>query len=113
SDSHRAFGWAGALLLGMVACLPAAAGTVTASTPAGSGSEAATRIAANDSKKAPDTKQVVPINVSAAQAARAARHEYGGKVLGVRLEAGDKAPYYRVRLLSGGRVQVVHVTAHE
>lgn len=108
SDSHRAYSWTGLLLLGMAICLPASAGT--ASAPSG---QAATHLAAANGKTAPDTMQVVRINVSAAQAARAARHEYGGKVLAVRLEANGKAPYYRVKLLSGGRVQVVHVTAHE
>lgn len=102
--------WAGALLLGMTFCLPASAGTApTPNRP----DTAATQLAAASSKAAPVTSQVVRINVTAAQAARAARHEYGGKVLGVRLEANDKAPYYRVKLLSGGQVQVVHVTAHE
>src|SRR5699024_3243017 len=71
---------AGALLLGMALCLPAAI-------------QAA---AAND-KPTPDKTQVARINVTAAQAARTARNEYGGKVLGVRLEASDQAPYYRVK----------------
>lgn len=57
--------------------------------------------------------QVVNINVSAAQAARAARHEYGGKVLSVILAANDDTPYYQVKLLSSGQVRVVHVTAHQ
>lgn len=68
-------------------------------------------------KDSAPTKQaqtrVVQVNVSAAQAARAARREYGGKVLGVILEAQDQSPYYQVKLLSGGQVRVVRVTAHQ
>lgn len=67
----------------------------------------------NDSKPRKNEPESVPVNVSAAQAARAARQEYGGKVLGVILEADARAPYYRVKLLDGGRVRVVHVAAHQ
>lgn len=56
----------------------------------------------------PTTTQV---NVSASQAARAARRKYGGKVLSVMLDTDAKAPYYRIKLLSAGQVRVVHVMA--
>ncbi|MDN5781820.1 MAG: hypothetical protein L0H23_07325, partial [Luteimonas sp.] len=59
------------------------------------------------------TRSAAIINVTAAQAARAARHEYGGKVLGVQLEDDPEKPYYRVRLISRGRIHVVSVNAHK
>jgi len=49
--------------------------------------------------------------LSAFEAADRARDEYGGRVLNVRLEHGPSGPYYRVKLLDGGRVRVVHVDA--
>lgn len=52
------------------------------------------------------------INITPAQAARAARNVYGGRVLGVRLETDVKPPYYRVRLIKKGKMRVVRVTAH-
>ena len=50
-------------------------------------------------------------NVAPAEAARRASREYGGRVLNVVLEDGPGGPYYRVKLLDGGRVRVVHVEA--
>jgi uncharacterized membrane protein YkoI len=50
-------------------------------------------------------------NVEPAEAARRASREYGGRVLNVVLEDGPGGPYYRVKLLDGGRVRVVHVEA--
>jgi len=58
-----------------------------------------------------DKPKSTQVNISASQAARVARRQYGGKVLAVILDADTKAPYYRVKLLSAGRVRVVHVTA--
>lgn len=49
--------------------------------------------------------------LSAFEAADRARGEYGGRVLNVMLEHGPAGPYYRVKLLDGGRVRVVHVNA--
>lgn len=45
------------------------------------------------------------------EAADRARDQYGGRVLNVVLEHGPSGPYYRVKLLDGGRVRVVHVSA--
>lgn len=50
-------------------------------------------------------------NVAPGEAARRAAREYGGRVLNVVLEDGPGGPYYRVKLLDGGRVRVVHVEA--
>lgn len=50
-------------------------------------------------------------NVAPAEAGRRASREYGGRVLNVVLEDGPGGPYYRVKLLNGGRVRVVHVEA--
>ena len=50
-------------------------------------------------------------NVAPAEAARRASREYGGRVLNVVLEDGPGGPYYRVKLLDGGRVHIVHVEA--
>ena len=50
-------------------------------------------------------------NVAPAEAGRRASREYGGRVLNVVLEDGPGGPYYRVKLLDGGRVRVVHVEA--
>ena len=49
--------------------------------------------------------------LSSSQAARIAREREGGKVLNVILEHGPSGPYYRVKILEQGRVQVVHVDA--
>jgi uncharacterized membrane protein YkoI len=49
--------------------------------------------------------------VAPGEAARRASREYGGRVLNVVLEDGPGGPYYRVKLLDGGRVRVVHVEA--
>lgn len=49
--------------------------------------------------------------LSPEQAADRAREEYGGRVLNVVLEHGSSGPYYRVKLLDGGRVRVAHVGA--
>ncbi len=65
--------------------------------------------ARNGDKQVPEA---VTVNVSPAQAARSARDQYGGKVLGVTLASEARAPYYRVKLLEGGSVRVVHVAAH-
>ncbi len=70
------------------------------------GDDAAAR---NGDRKPPEA---VAVNVSPAQAARSARDQYGGKVLGVTLASEARAPYYRVKLLDGGSVRVVHVAAH-
>lgn len=100
------------LLLGLLTALPAVAATATL---AAADSSQATQIAQqNSTPKQTQTRTVTIINVTAAQAARSARHEYGGKVLGVRLEQTDnKPPFYRVRLISRGRVHVVSVNAHK
>lgn len=50
-------------------------------------------------------------NVEPGEAARRASREYGGRVLNVVLEEGPGGPYYRVKLLDGGRVRIVHVEA--
>lgn len=52
-------------------------------------------------------------NVAPGEAARRAAREYGGRVLNVVLEDGPGGPYYRVKLLDGGRVHVVHVEARK
>ncbi|MES1923887.1 hypothetical protein [Salinisphaera sp. T31B1] len=53
----------------------------------------------------------LPPNVAPGEAARRASREYGGRVLNVVLEDGPGGPYYRVKLLDGGRVRIVHVEA--
>lgn len=58
-----------------------------------------------------DDAERPPPNVAPAEAARRASREYGGRVLNVALEDGPGGPYYRVKLLDGGRVRVVHVEA--
>lgn len=50
-------------------------------------------------------------DISAYEAAERARQRYGGRVLNVVLEQGSSGPYYRVTLLDGGRVRVVHIDA--
>lgn len=52
-------------------------------------------------------------NVAPGEAARRARHKYGGRVLNVILEQGASGPYYRVKLLDGGRVRVVRINARD
>lgn len=101
-------------MLGLLVALPAAADSARApATDSGQPTQVA------QAKQAPtqrngQAKNVTIINVTAAQAARAARHEYGGKVLGVQLKQSDnKGPFYRVRLISRGRVHVVSVNAHK
>lgn len=98
------------MLLGLLAVVPAIADTGDTTAPRHSASAAQQQTPAPAVQKA---RSITQINVTAAQAARAARHEYGGKVLGVQLEANTKAPYYRVRLISSGRVHVVSVNAHK
>lgn len=70
---------------------------------AGPGHQSARQVADKDTQPAP--------NVAPAEAARRASSEYGGRVLNVVLEHGPGGPYYRVKLLDGGRVRVVHVEA--
>lgn len=70
---------------------------------AGPGNQSAQRTADKAQQAAP--------NVAPAEAARRASREYGGRVLNVVLEDGPGGPYYRVKLLNGGRVRVVHVEA--
>ncbi|MES1929456.1 hypothetical protein SADO_09367 [Salinisphaera dokdonensis CL-ES53] len=70
---------------------------------AGPGKERARKTAERDSRPKP--------NVAPGEAARRASREYGGRVLNVVLEDGPGGPYYRVKLLDGGRVRVVHVEA--
>lgn len=77
------------------------------------GSQAGGNPESHGGKPSKNKTRPVSVNVSAAQAARTARQEYGGKVLGVILEEDAHAPYYRVKLLDGGRVRVVHVSAHK
>lgn len=81
-----------------------------ASTPNATATRSTAKIESQPTTK---TSSAVTINVTAAQAARAARHEFGGKVLGVMLEANSKTPYYRVRLISRGEVHIVRINAHE
>lgn len=101
-----AIGMAPAVLSLSLLTLPAAPGA-TPALQASSGQAVATATTHRDAAGA------VTVNVTPAQAARAARHEYGGKILGVQLEADDGPPYYRVRLLRGGKVHVVIVSAHQ
>ena len=51
--------------------------------------------------------------ISADTAARRAQSRYGGKVLSVRLvrKGQGAVPFYRVKLLSGGNVRVVRISA--
>ncbi|MES1950814.1 hypothetical protein S4A8_08145 [Salinisphaera sp. S4-8] len=70
---------------------------------AGPGRSAARDVAGDESRPPP--------NVAPAEAARRAAREYGGRVLNVVLEDGPGGPYYRVKLLDGGRVRIVHVEA--
>lgn len=75
---------------------------------------AAPRVAQAGGKHSPNKRsQPQTINVSPAEAARAARRDYGGRILSVVLVTGAETPYYRVRLLSDGQLRVVHVKAHE
>lgn|GEM_PF-1399183 len=74
---------------------------------AGPGPGSATQRAENDNG------QRLPPNVAPGEAARRATREYGGRVLNVVLEDGPGGPYYRVKLLDGGRVHVVHVEARK
>ncbi|HLQ85853.1 MAG TPA: PepSY domain-containing protein [Salinisphaeraceae bacterium] len=55
---------------------------------------------------------VKTVNISAAEAAHAARSEYGGRILGVNLEEDVERPYYRVKLLRNGQLRVVYINAH-
>lgn len=59
----------------------------------------------------PSEDKRLPPNVAPGEAAQRASREYGGRVLNVVLEDGPGGPYYRVKLLDGGRVRVVHVEA--
>ncbi|MDQ7015660.1 MAG: hypothetical protein Q9N68_04705 [Gammaproteobacteria bacterium] len=44
------------------------------------------------------------------QAAHQAQHQYGGKVLSVRLKKPvNKAPFYAIKLLKQGRVRIVRI----
>ena len=70
---------------------------------AGPGKQRPREAAARESRPKP--------NVAPGEAARRASREYGGRVLNVVLEDGPGGPYYRVKLLDGGRVRVVHVEA--
>lgn len=72
----------------------------------GAGPGAASARVANDNANRPEP------NVAPGEAARRAANEYGGRVLNVVLADGPGGPYYRVKLLDGGRVRVVHVDAH-
>ena len=49
--------------------------------------------------------------LSSSQAAEIARQREGGRVLNVVLEHDSGEPYYRVKILERGRVQVVHIDA--
>ena len=49
--------------------------------------------------------------LSSREAAEIARRREGGKVLNVVLEHDSGGPYYRVKILERGRVQVVHINA--
>ena len=50
--------------------------------------------------------------LTADQAARKAREQYGGRVLSVRLEEPQgQSPFYRVKLISDGNVRVVEIPA--
>jgi uncharacterized membrane protein YkoI len=52
--------------------------------------------------------------VSADQAAELVRARSGGRILGVRLESGERGPVYRVKvLLDGGRVRIYRVDAND
>ncbi|GAB3671902.1 PepSY domain-containing protein [Salinisphaera aquimarina] len=62
-------------------------------------------------KAAKNEDRRLPPNVAPGEAAQRASREYGGRVLNVVLEDGPGGPYYRVKLLDGGRVRVVHVEA--
>jgi len=107
------FCWAAALAAGLFVALPAAADG--AGTPAADNGQS-TQVAEVRQAPPPNSKQVKAtiINITAAQAARAARHEYGGKVLGVQLKQNDNdGPFYRVRLISRGRIHVVSINAHK
>ena len=70
---------------------------------AGPGKTPPSEVAERDTRPQP--------NVAPAEAARRASREYGGRVLNVVLEDGPGGPYYRVKLLDGGRVHIVHVEA--
>ena len=50
-------------------------------------------------------------SLSSSQAAEIARQREGGRVLNVVLEHDSGEPYYRVKILERGRVQVVHIDA--
>lgn len=48
--------------------------------------------------------------ISAEEAARRAKEQYGGKVLSSRLvDPGDQPSYFRVKLISDGTVRVVRI----
>lgn len=102
-----------ALLAGLITGVSAMASSTempTTSTPNATATRPTAKI---ESQPVTETSSAVTVNVTAAQAARAARHEFGGKVLGVMLEANSKTPYYRVRLISRGEVHIVRINAHE
>lgn len=61
----------------------------------------------SDSKPAHHTPIISP-SVAAGRALR----QFGGRILNMALEQGSHGPYYRVKLLQNGRVQVVHINAH-
>lgn len=99
------------LLVAIMLCL--VIGLPIATAAGDDGSTSTTDHTGASQSAATATTITIAINVTAAQAARAARHEYGGRILGVQLEDSAQAPYYRVKLLNGGRVLVVHITAHQ
>lgn len=94
-------------------CL-AAAPAAAADQPSPPGSAAVPANARNANTENPnDQSSAVTINVTAAQAARAARLEYGGRILAVILVTDAESPYYRIKLLGNGQLRVVRVTAHK
>jgi|GEM_PF-6426805 len=114
SQIRRHCGAITVLLAGIAVCPPAAAdiSTDTRSLQQGIITRVAAQAdAANEHARQPDA--AVSINVSAAQAARNAHEEYGGRILNVTLNKDNEPPYYRVKLLRNGHVRVVHITAHE
>lgn len=96
---------AAALLVGLA--LGLSAGPIAAAEADAQSAAQSTR--SNSARHAQPTDS--DVDISAAQAGHAARKQYGGKVLSVTLETGSSAKYYRVKLLSGGQVRVVRISA--
>lgn len=93
------------------ALLTAAAGAPAAPrTPADAPSVSAANLRADENiAQAEDSRDARA--KTAADAAREARREYGGKVLSVTREENGRQAYYRVKLLDNGHVRVVRISA--